>query len=88
MCHHTFYFFSGALYPDMSETSEKHDDSVAPGKTYSYIWPLAPSHAPGKDDPSCLTRVYHSHVNAPKDMASGLVGPLIICKKGILLHFI
>uniref|UniRef100_A0AAR2II85 Hephaestin n=1 Tax=Pygocentrus nattereri TaxID=42514 RepID=A0AAR2II85_PYGNA len=74
----------GALYPDMSETSEKQDDSVAPGKTYSYIWPLDPSHAPGKDDSSCLTRVYHSHVNAPKDMASGLIGPLIICKKGTL----
>ncbi|XP_022525192.2 ceruloplasmin [Astyanax mexicanus] len=74
----------GALYPDQTDSAEKRDDSVAPGKAYSYIWPLESSHAPGKDDPNCLTRVYHSHVTAPKDIATGLIGPLIICKKGSL----
>uniref|UniRef100_A0A8B9HAB5 ferroxidase n=1 Tax=Astyanax mexicanus TaxID=7994 RepID=A0A8B9HAB5_ASTMX len=74
----------GALYPDQTDSAEKRDDAVAPGKAYSYIWPLESSHAPGKDDPNCLTRVYHSHVTAPKDIATGLIGPLIICKKGSL----
>ncbi|XP_062868994.1 ceruloplasmin isoform X2 [Trichomycterus rosablanca] len=74
----------GALYPDESDTQEKKDDAVPPGKAHSYIWSLASSHAPGKDDTNCQTRVYHSHVNAPKDTASGLIGPLIICKKGTL----
>ncbi|XP_076879473.1 ceruloplasmin [Brachyhypopomus gauderio] len=74
----------GALYPDKSEATDKLDDAVAPGKTYTYIWPLTSSHAPGKDDGNCLTRVYHSHVMAPKDIASGLIGPLVICKKGSL----
>ncbi|KAA0712528.1 Ceruloplasmin [Triplophysa tibetana] len=74
----------GALYPDSSEKIEKTDDSVGPGKSFSYIWTLPVSHSPGKDDTNCLTRIYHSHVNAPKDIASGLIGPLIICKKGTL----
>uniref|UniRef100_A0A8C2F410 ferroxidase n=1 Tax=Cyprinus carpio TaxID=7962 RepID=A0A8C2F410_CYPCA len=74
----------GALYPDSSEKVEKADDSVAPEKSFTYIWTLPASHTPGKDDTNCLTRIYHSHVNAPKDIASGLIGPLIICKKGSL----
>uniref|UniRef100_A0A8C2F9T4 ferroxidase n=1 Tax=Cyprinus carpio TaxID=7962 RepID=A0A8C2F9T4_CYPCA len=79
----------GALYPDSSEKVEKADDSVAPEKSFTYIWTLPASHTPGKDDTNCLTRIYHSHVNAPKDIASGLIGPLIICKKGtnLSLHF-
>lgn len=72
----------GALYPDDTSKEEKHDDQVGPGKTYRYVWVLAKSHAPTKDDTNCLTRVYHSHYNAPKDIATGLIGPLIICKKG------
>uniref|UniRef100_A0A673MK72 ferroxidase n=1 Tax=Sinocyclocheilus rhinocerous TaxID=307959 RepID=A0A673MK72_9TELE len=79
----------GALYPDSSEKVEKADDSVAPEKSFTYIWTLSASHTPGKDDTNCLTRIYHSHVNAPKDIASGLIGPLVICKKGtnLSLHF-
>ncbi|XP_076133763.1 ceruloplasmin isoform X2 [Alosa pseudoharengus] len=74
----------GALYPDTTGVSEKADDGIAPGKSYTYIWTLDPSHAPGKDDTNCLTRVYHSHTSAPKDIASGLLGPIVICKKGTL----
>ncbi|KAI5614718.1 ceruloplasmin precursor [Silurus asotus] len=74
----------GAWYPDMTSKDEILDDAVAPGQMYNYLWRLSSSHAPGKDDMNCLTRVYHSHVNAPKDSASGLIGPLIICKKGTL----
>ncbi|KAJ8418900.1 hypothetical protein AAFF_G00003990 [Aldrovandia affinis] len=78
---------SGAMYPDNTGKEVKHDDQVGPGKTYTYVWLLTSSHAPTKDDSNCLTRVYHSHLNAPKDIASGLIGPLIICKKDTLdLH--
>ncbi|TSK53634.1 Ceruloplasmin [Bagarius yarrelli] len=74
----------GAWYPDMTHKDETLDDAVPPGNMYNYMWTVSSSHAPGKDDMNCLTRVYHSHVNAPKDSASGLIGPLIICKKGTL----
>ncbi|XP_030647121.1 ceruloplasmin [Chanos chanos] len=84
--HGLFYNKSheGALYPDHTKPEDKQDDAVAPGKTYTYNWVLSSAHAPSKDDTNCLTRVYHSHLNAPKDIASGLIGPLVICKKGTL----
>uniref|UniRef100_H3CCD3 ferroxidase n=1 Tax=Tetraodon nigroviridis TaxID=99883 RepID=H3CCD3_TETNG len=77
----------GALYPDNTGPEEKRDDSVLPGTTVIYDWTLPESHAPTLKDSNCLTRFYHSHVNTPKDINSGLIGPLIICKKGTLdLH--
>ncbi|XP_037325333.2 ceruloplasmin [Pungitius pungitius] len=74
----------GALYPDSTGPELKRDDSVAPGTTVTYEWTLPESHSPTSEDGDCLTRFYHSHVSTPKDIASGLVGPLIICKKGTL----
>ncbi|KAM9848846.1 ceruloplasmin [Aulostomus maculatus] len=74
----------GALYPDGTAPQQKRDDAVAPGATVIYEWTLPLSHSPTSDDGNCLTRFYHSHVNAPKDIASGLIGPLIICKRGTL----
>lgn len=40
--------------------------------------------SPGEEDGNCVTRIYHSHIDAPRDIASGLIGPLIFCKKGTL----
>ncbi|MEQ2159059.1 hypothetical protein GOODEAATRI_018596, partial [Goodea atripinnis] len=74
----------GALYPDKTSNALKEDDSVPPGGSYTYRWEVKPRFAPTDDDANCLTWVYHSHIDAPKDIASGLIGPLITCKKGIL----
>ncbi|CAL8396368.1 unnamed protein product [Boreogadus saida] len=74
----------GALYPDGTGPDKKHDDSVAPSRLVTYEWTLPASQSPTADDANCLTRFYHSHVSAPKDIASGLVGPLITCKRGTL----
>uniref|UniRef100_A0A672IVS9 ferroxidase n=1 Tax=Salarias fasciatus TaxID=181472 RepID=A0A672IVS9_SALFA len=71
----------GALYPDGTGPEKKQDDAVAPGATVTYQWTLPESHSPTTQDGNCLTRFYHSHVSAPKDIYSGLVGPLIICKR-------
>lgn len=43
--------------------------------------------SPGEGDSNCVTRIYHSHIDAPKDIASGLIGPLIICKKGTFSYY-
>ncbi|KAM4726146.1 ferroxidase HEPHL1 isoform 2-T2 [Anableps anableps] len=84
--HGLFYMkdTEGALYPDKTSNALKEDDSVPPGGNYTYRWEVKPRFAPTDDDASCLTWVYHSHIDAPKDVASGLIGPLITCKKGIL----
>ncbi|XP_061596610.1 ferroxidase HEPHL1 [Cololabis saira] len=74
----------GALYPDGTSKRLKQDDSVPPGGNYTYRWVVKPEFAPTDDDANCLTWVYHSHVDAPKDIASGLIGALLTCKKGIL----
>ncbi|XP_063169509.1 hephaestin isoform X1 [Candoia aspera] len=74
----------GAMYPDTSSEGLKKDDAVPPGGNHTYTWTVPEDHGPTADDPACLTWIYHSHVNAPKDIASGLVGPLLICKQGTL----
>ncbi|XP_005401633.1 PREDICTED: hephaestin isoform X2 [Chinchilla lanigera] len=74
----------GSLYPDGSSGLLKADDSVPPGGSHIYNWTIPESHAPTDADPACLTWVYHSHVDAPRDIATGLIGPLITCKRGTL----
>nr|XP_060611989.1 hephaestin [Anolis sagrei ordinatus] len=74
----------GSLYPDVSSWDLKADDAVPPGGSYTYIWTVPEDHGPTAHDPSCLTWIYHSHVNAPRDIASGLIGPLLICREGTL----
>ncbi|XP_071378036.1 ferroxidase HEPHL1-like [Centroberyx affinis] len=74
----------GALYPDGTSTKLKQDDSVPPGGSYTYRWEVRPEFAPTDGDANCLTWVYHSHLEAPKDISSGLIGALLTCKKGIL----
>nr|BAE43391.1 unnamed protein product [Mus musculus] len=74
----------GSLYPDGSSGYLKADDSVPPGGSHVYNWSIPESHAPTEADPACLTWIYHSHVDAPRDIATGLIGPLITCKRGTL----
>uniref|UniRef100_A0A8C4PN88 ferroxidase n=1 Tax=Equus asinus asinus TaxID=83772 RepID=A0A8C4PN88_EQUAS len=72
----------GALYPDGTSGRNKNDDMVPPGKNYTYVWPVREEYAPAPADANCLTWVYHSHIDAPKDICSGLIGPLLVCKEG------
>ncbi|KAM4548230.1 ceruloplasmin [Odontesthes bonariensis] len=74
----------GALYPDGTSPLLKRDDSVAPGAMMIYEWTLPESHSPVSEDNNCMTRFYHSHVTPPRDINSGLIGPLLTCKKGTL----
>lgn len=81
-----YFWLSGALYPDKTSNALKEDDSVPPGGSYTYRWVVQPRFAPTNDDANCLTWVYHSHIDTPKDVASGLIGPLITCKKGTIKY--
>uniref|UniRef100_A0A673H082 ferroxidase n=1 Tax=Sinocyclocheilus rhinocerous TaxID=307959 RepID=A0A673H082_9TELE len=74
----------GALYPDGTTGRDKRDDAVAPGESYTYTWQVKPEYAPTEADARCLTWIYHSHGDAPKDIASGLIGALLTCKKSTL----
>lgn len=58
------------------------DDAVAPGREYTYEWVISEDSGPTHDDPPCLTHIYYSYENLVQDFNSGLIGPLLICKKG------
>ncbi|KAM9110367.1 coagulation factor V isoform 1-T1 [Megaptera novaeangliae] len=77
-------FSEGASYPDHTFPVERMDDSVAPGQEYTYEWNISEDSGPTHDDPPCLTHIYYSYENLVHDFNSGLIGPLLICKKGTL----
>uniref|UniRef100_A0A8C1HP48 ferroxidase n=1 Tax=Cyprinus carpio carpio TaxID=630221 RepID=A0A8C1HP48_CYPCA len=66
----------GASYP--AGGNQTH--GIQPGEIYTYTWSVSEEDIPTDSDPRCLTRMYHSAVDTPRDIASDLVGPLLICK--------
>uniref|UniRef100_A0A8D0HH34 ferroxidase n=1 Tax=Sphenodon punctatus TaxID=8508 RepID=A0A8D0HH34_SPHPU len=82
--HGTFYDkdSEGALYPDGTGGKSKADDFVVPGANYTYSWTVRKEYSPTVADPRCLTWIYHSHIDTPKDISTGLIGPFLVCKKG------
>ncbi|XP_037764749.1 coagulation factor V [Chelonia mydas] len=74
----------GSLYADRTSSFEKLDDAVPPGLVYKYTWEITAEIGPKEADPPCLTYIYYSHENMVVDFNSGLIGALLICKKGSL----
>ncbi|XP_075411674.1 ceruloplasmin-like [Tenrec ecaudatus] len=74
----------GALYPDNSTATQRDDDYVMPGEEYIYKWYVDENQGPGPSDSDCVVRMYHSHLNTVRDVASGLIGLILTCKRGTL----
>jgi FtsP/CotA-like multicopper oxidase with cupredoxin domain len=72
----------GALYEDGTSGSDKVDDAVPPGKTHVYTWEVPERAGPGPNDPSSIVWLYHSHAYEMRDVHSGLVGAIIISRRG------
>lgn len=70
----------GSPYAD--ETDLKADDAVPPSGNHTYVWRVPQRTGPGPLDPSSIAWVYHSHTDETADSNSGLIGPLIITRKG------
>ncbi|KAM4699723.1 coagulation factor V [Discoglossus pictus] len=70
----------GTSYPPDLQGNQTQNQAVMPGETTTYNWHIHDTDEPTSNDPRCLTRIYHSAVNFTKDIASGLIGPLLICK--------
>ncbi|MED6287394.1 hypothetical protein CHARACLAT_015909, partial [Characodon lateralis] len=66
----------GVNYPEGGNQSH----GVLPGETRTYVWKVLKENEPMDADSRCLTRMYHSAVNTPRDISSGLIGPILICK--------
>ncbi|XP_041371918.1 hephaestin-like protein [Gigantopelta aegis] len=75
----------GIEYADGPFASQ--DDSVKPGEVYVYKWKIPKDSGPGPKDPNCVSWQYYSQTDVTKDVYSGLIGPLITCRPGILNQF-
>lgn len=73
-------FFPGAGYDDSTVGQEKDDDAISPGGYYDYVWEISAKDGPTTSDPECLTYSYSSQVDTVRDVNSGLIGALLICK--------
>ena len=80
----------GLEYDAASEGSPYNNGSssagncVVPGARYMYKYFARESSGPGPSQPSSIVWIYHSHVNMDEsDMYSGLVGAVIVSKKGM-----
>ena len=73
----------GAPYDDGTSGKDKDDDAVPPGKTHLYTWSVPERAGPGPNDPSSVVWLYHSHTSELKDVESGLVGAMIITRRGM-----
>ena len=80
----------GVLYKKDSEGMAYNDgvapsegDGVPPGRTYTYTWEIPERAGPGPNDPNSVVWLYHSHVEEQKDIDAGLVGALVVTRRGM-----
>jgi FtsP/CotA-like multicopper oxidase with cupredoxin domain len=69
----------GADYPDGSAMD---GDVVEPGETWTYVWQVPERAGPGPDQPSSILWMYHSHVDETDDTYAGLIGPILVTRRG------
>jgi len=60
------------------------DTAVPPGATRVYTWSIPSSAGPGPDDHGSVLWLYHSRTGTPNGVDAGLIGPMIIYKRGAL----
>lgn len=56
---------------------------ILPGKRYTYTWVVDQDAGPGPKDASSIVWLYHSHVMAEEDMNFGLIGTIVVTRKGM-----
>jgi manganese oxidase len=72
----------GAPYDDGTTGSAKDDDAVPTYGTHTYKWLVPERAGPGPMDPSSIMWMYHSHSDEVRDTNSGLVGAIVISRRG------
>ncbi|MED6287812.1 hypothetical protein CHARACLAT_020028 [Characodon lateralis] len=59
-------------------------EPVNPGETQTYNWKISQKQGPSNPEFDCKTGAYYSTVDKERDLHSGLIGALVICKSGTL----
>jgi FtsP/CotA-like multicopper oxidase with cupredoxin domain len=82
--HGVFYEKSseGAHYND-GANDPTHNGMVPPGETHTYIWEVPKRAGPGPNNPSSMMWLYHSHNYEPKDTEAGLIGTILVTRRGM-----
>jgi len=75
----------GTAYNDGSSAADKIGGGVPPGQTHTYTWEVPERAGPGPRDPNSIVWLYHSHVNEMVDVNSGLIGAVIVTRRGMAL---
>lgn len=79
----------GVAYERDSEGTPYADTSmdgaglVPPGGMHTFVWNVPERAGPGDDDGSSVVWLYHSHNWEPRDIHSGLIGPMVITRRGM-----
>ena len=75
----------GVLYSKDNEGADGHSKgaNVLPGESYKYTWTVDEDSGPGPNDSSTIVWLYHSHVLGEEETNLGLVGAIIITRKGM-----
>lgn len=75
----------GAYYNEVANVPPdvtKKGNAVRRGQVFTYTWTVPERAGPGPGDASSVLWMYHSHFVESRDMNSGLVGPIIVSRKG------
>lgn len=62
--------------------TEKNGSHVPPGDSFTYTWHVI--EGPSDSDQACISYLYFSSSDPIRDTNSGLLGPLLVCKRGAL----
>lgn len=75
----------GLQYNEENEGADMKGSGAAvpPGDTFTYHWEADSDAAPGPNDPSSIVWIYHSHVDAVAEVYDGLIGTVVVTKKGM-----
>jgi manganese oxidase len=73
-----YYSEAGGEPPD----NTRKGNAVARGEVFTYTWTVPERAGPGPGDMSSVLWMYHSHFIESRDMNSGLLGPIIVTRKG------
>lgn len=74
----------GSPYADGTSGADKADDKVPPGGTFTYRWEVPERAGPSAHhDPSSIMWMYHGHVDEVGDVYAGLMGPIVVTRKGM-----
>ncbi len=75
----------GLQYDEANEGADMKGSGAAvpSGGKFIYHWEADSDAAPGPNDPSSIVWLYHSHVDAVTEVYDGLIGTIVVTKKGM-----